>query len=130
MTSAWSNCASAALAIISSVSPVESESRWRWRSVMWTTPGINHFMHRRTSSAPDSAPTGRLSDPRGCTARLSYRQAGDCGEKHCLTLASCGFATSGGPCSPGEKSGKGALSPVSTGPTDYRILFKYNYLLE
>jgi hypothetical protein len=107
-----SNCARAALAIISSVSPVESETRWRCvrfiagRRIpvkgLWRNAGINHGRSLTTSSGSKTMPANRVSASRSVNTCPLFPQAGDSEEKFDSTQALRRVGVNGRVCKAGE----------------------------
>src|SRR5512139_1162721 len=104
----------------SSVSPVESDRRWRCRrgmdsrsSVLWMTSCINHGTNHGTSSAYDSLPPERTSIRTLWTGGKAFPQLGDSRDKHRLTQVA-NESRRASPCSARDNSGKGGQSPLST----------------
>lgn len=75
-----------------------------------------------------SLPVTRASAGTLWTGRAGFRQVGDNGESFRLTGREH-ESDRGETCSRRENSGKGALSPLSTGPTEHIILILESFIL-
>ena len=94
----------------------------------WRTLRINHGTSAVTTSRGFFLPTTRDSLRRLWTCVAAYPQAGDSGEKQCLTRTAWDSQARFTLFNTGQ-IGQGAAVPAFHRPTDIRILFKILYIL-